>query len=135
MNREIKFRCWNSVKKEFVNSYHYAYVFSGNIIHNWDYNEWTTHLGNDPIMVQQYIGQKDVNNVDIYDGDIISCYEYLGNGMEDRFIPYAHIIWDGYSWCYSIDKSRNFKNSHQILRYARNPQVIGNIFENPDNIS
>lgn len=122
VNREIKFRFWDTTEKRFINLCR--------IDENGKVREGNHYY--DDVHPQQYTGLKDKDDREIYEGDIISCDEYMGNGMKDYHRPITVVIFDGCSWSYSLDKTRNWKNPHQILRYARNIKVIGNIYQNPE---
>lgn len=115
--RDIKFRIWIKESNRFI----YFNVF-----------EILTNVKQeDKNNLQRYVlTTKD--DIEVYEGDIISCDEHMGNGMKDYHRPVAVVMFDGCCWCYSLDKERNWKNPHQILRYAKNVKVIGNIFENPE---
>ena len=121
VNREIKFRFWDTTEKRFINLCR--------IDENGKVRGGSHYY--DDVVIQQYV-LTTKEGVEIYEGDIISCDEFMGNGMKDYHRPIAVVMFDGCSWCYSLDKARNWKNPHQILRYAKNVEVIGNIYENPE---
>ena len=121
VNRDIRFRFWNFGSFIYCDTLQSITMVS---------KETGRPLNQFP--TQQYTETKDRDGKEIYEGDIISCDEYMGNGMKDFHRPITVVMFDGCSWCYSLDKTRNWKNPHQILRYARNVKVIGNIYENPE---
>ncbi len=110
--REIKFRGWNG--SEFYN----PIIAEGQVFRSGrDFEDWNT-ASQDPLM--QYVGLKDKNGVEIYEGDVI---DYGFN----RFA--AIVFWEGRF----TFKGLNFSdgNPSAIVDFFRY-QVIGNIHENPE---
>lgn len=128
MNRQIKFRVWNSYRKSFVERSDYpgnnvdsAIRFDGKIIAINGSEFWFPHQDN--FVVQQFTGLLDKNGREIYGGDILK----YGN------LPYE-VMWSEYQW---IATCPNYNHCHwpkfeYFAREAKCSEIIGNIFEHPD---
>lgn len=139
--RELKYRCWNNNKIEKVHSLHLnskkaivSYSGGGNY-----------SVPFDEIILMEYIGRKDVNGIEIYEGDIIEfpadeilCvvrydeqrnafvlddYGYKGSVME-----YG---WDEYAGEFGIVDTNGFDDFYNVDGI----RVVGNIYENKDLIT
>jgi|ERR1035437_8100365 hypothetical protein len=103
MNREIKFKAWDTIEKCWIDDL----VISEN-------DGWIK--GNERIQALEYTGLKDKNGKEIYEGDIIK--RYTGYVFEMKIRKYSlGMVNDataiGYDW-------------------HNSDEVIGNIYENPE---
>lgn len=126
--REIKFRAWHKNRKTFLDFYwavdKFGRTFS--IIDNHVYDEFT-----DEIELMQYTGLKDINGVEIYEGDVVnvtwSCDDTEGENYAIAYDPNN----DGYSAFDFVDWYEDMNG----LSYAYidgQITVIGNRFENTE---
>ena len=104
MNREIKFRAWDTNSKQMVmNGLWYS-----------------KEKGIDINKLMQYTGLKDKNGIEIYEGDIIH-YDTDNETYKVAFDGGSY-VWEG-DGCYD-----NLIELYPSL----NTKVIGNIYENPE---
>jgi uncharacterized phage protein (TIGR01671 family) len=120
MSREIKFRVWKQDIS--IMCYGYEHYISD------------AEQNNYPLM--QFMGLKDMNGQDIYDGDILQC-EYIPS--------YFAVEWNNEASCYDWYVMTETKKLGASFAKAiedapiktKKPlcqiiEVIGNIYENPD---
>jgi len=126
MDREIKFRAWDTQDKE---------------MWNWEEHdrEICWHLSGEcsyDIILMQYTGLKDKNGVEIYEGDI------LGYGSGEI---YGVVIWGTHKWIADCggdsciptgwwieQKGNNLLYELLYISELDNYKIIGNIYENPE---
>lgn len=115
--REIKFRAWDKCKSRMV------------FFDLWD-SEVSIPASDSPIM--QYIGLKDKNGQEIYEGDIVKWLGYeVKSGKQIR--PERIMVIGLHE-----DPSRNsfindcFRIQNIIEHVGKEVEVIGNIYENGD---
>ena len=120
MSRELKFRVWDFFKKRWVKSWidhcSQSIAFLPEESDDGKHNvEFFDTFNGSEFVFQQYTGLKDLNEVEIYEGDIMA----FANGKHP-----SPIIWDDgyYLWNDDILDSR----------LAMDLIVVGNIFETPE---
>lgn len=114
LNSVVAFRIWDAVDKKFEDELDYAVRGDGVILYNWDHDEWSTHL-NHTMFVSRFTGFRDVNDADIYEGDIVMC------GAVVKEITYI-------SGCFMLGEYA----LREVDLLGGCMKVIGNVFENPE---
>ena len=115
--REIKFRSWHKVLKQFVQVSKYAVIDRYGII------------GNEDLIMLQYTGIKDKNGKEIYEGDIVKICEWSADkaGPINKFILGVIKKGAGYFALDTQTYSYGLINSD-----SKDREVMGNIYENPE---
>lgn len=116
--RDIKFRAWDKKKNDcFDDDEGDLYIeLNGNINFGWNGEVMDDYT--DRVILLQYTGMKDINGVEIYEGDIL---------QSEHYFKYK-VVFKGDCWrCESLKNSR-FKNRF----IGRDLKVIGNIYKNPE---
>lgn len=117
--REIKFRAWNRTDK--IMEYGVDINLNGEVI-EYDYGYYA---GSYDYPVMQYTGLKDMDDKEIYEGDVVLTN--FGEKVVVRYscshAGYIPFVNDGGCGCCSDDHTRC------IPKYIK---VIGNIYENPE---
>ena len=123
--RELKFRAWDNLEKDYLNEEDIAIDNLGNIFifERYDNNDsdlWYTRilpdLDNKRYVIEQYTELKDKNGTEIYEGDIVDFSSYSECDYLDDAGPKVFKFPDDYAYLSSMD----------------NLEVIGNIHENPE---
>ncbi|MCT3071615.1 YopX family protein [Leuconostoc citreum] len=130
--REIKFREWDPIRQEAYGKYGLSYGdredYDDMIAFRFSHTEY---MGEDLIkdrVIEQYTGLKDVNGVEIYDGDILKRHnkreferdDYIGQVIYvDEWAKFVFYVHDGLE--FNLYKS-------DVTDY----EIIGNIHEQPE---
>jgi len=134
MNREIKFRAWDTENKSmervaiFLIDEYKTYPHDRGYIHNCQ--DWEHHdLISKPV-IMQYTGLKDKNGKEIYEGDIVKLW--FDEGEEVFWNTFLVKFFEG---CFICEFLQGDTEEYPISEYWNDSQdleIIGNIYENPE---
>lgn len=131
--KELKFRVWDRIEKQYYYIIGFCYEGSTGIRIWYEvedkedleiiiYNK-SFHIDN--IIIEQYIGYQDINNTDIYEGDI-----FVDDWTDNTY--YMYIEWNNENSCYVFSGWNNEyeREWDEIGLYTiSNMEIVGNIFE------
>jgi len=121
---KLRVRLWDRGNNEFIYSDDEGYLLSlDGKIFNWRGEP----LDEDNFIIQRFIGLKDNNNKDIYEGDIVVA---LSSDNKYKSI----VQWDEYDgrWGFVSIKCGNMSFSYNLTYGCSSWEICGNIFENPE---
>ena len=133
MDREIKFRAWDKNRKEMFIVDELSYTVEGSRTllasqkdlssQNAIFNQMIIRSGQYPIM--QYIGLRDKNGKEIYEGDIVKCKQ-----PSVRIVEWSNVM---SKFCLRFPGSK-FSNYGigESPKFTEHFAVIGNIYANPE---
>ena len=116
--KEIKFRCWFDNKMHRVEDV----SFRGNTINLFAADIIKFEDG----ILMQYIGLKDKNGKEIYEGDIIGYIDWDGKMRVDGVIKYGEYN------CSCCNGVYGWYVDEGDIRGIEGYEVIGNIYDNPE---
>lgn len=126
MNREIKFRVYDEDFKRmrYLNSSHDFICFDEK--GNGYYHNMQTGLGEWFSDLMQYVGLKDKNGVEVYEGDVVRI-------VYDNIEHIYQIIFDEEELDFkATNGKKNYGGNFQYLGCCEEIEVIGNIYENEE---
>lgn len=139
-NRQLKFRVWDKLEQRFIypdKGYQGHYVLDL----NGRFQNLQNGSGGDEYVVQQWTGEYDKNEKEIYEGDIIKCEKPEIWLQEDFNEREAGIIMYFNAAFHVTEKytGQPIKGSSSLMTYRSTTdpyllvcEVIGNIFENSE---
>lgn len=147
--RDIKFRVWYKEKKEMREVAMLRWE-NGELVRIAAYwpttrdNGWTDYNPKDnKFVLMQFTGLKDRNGKEIYEGDIVECEQMQGAGKFKGIVHFGveergysdHLLYDArvYLDTRPFDEIKGLGGQFCCFHY--NPEIIGNIYENPDLLS
>lgn len=133
MGREIKFRAWDGERLRNVNTIGWT---NGEL----DWLDTPKYHGpiDEDIKIMQHTGRKDIKDIDIYEGDILTSKEYPYQD-EGKYSYHGIVEYDEEFAAFLVVKrvvnplKRGISNG--IAEYFEEGpefEVIGNIYENPE---
>jgi len=119
--REFKFRAW------------LGYRMHGNeealrLMYN--NSSEVTIFRNDAVITMQYIGLKDKNGKEIYEGDVLKQTEYIGGNFIEIIHKWFSVEWQGAVFSYKPLRVGSVQ--YTVRPFTENIEIIGNIYENPE---
>jgi hypothetical protein len=117
MNREIKFRIYSHIDRDF----HYFDIYEG-------YPHGIAGGVSEP---QQYTNVKDKYDKEVYDGDVVKIWsDHYINGI--RNFELAVVIWEWNKWVLSVSDANPIKRHTRSFPVDEEYiEVVGNILEHP----
>lgn len=130
--KDIKFRAWDKKKNDWFGDYGADLYIELNGYINFGWNGEIMDDYTDRIILMQYTGLKDVNNVEIFEGDIVKR-TYL-DGMFGR-THIGEVVYDKEYTRYVISKPQKYtepktEDIRNTLSDRITYEVIGNIYQN-----
>lgn len=145
MNRELKFRAWHKPTNEMywfdvLNGMKHGtgggYIPMALVCDAITIRTYKDNLkAIDPMdcELMQYTGLQDKNGKEIYEGDILLCHEYDSSDIGGKIIQtFKNAVVGFENGSFYYYPKGNMKQHHQLLMYAYMPEIIGNIYQNPE---
>ena len=125
--RELKFRAWD-IKEKVMHKAGFLFDSDGTIFDNTlcDGEMESFSFGSGQIILMQYVGLKDKNGKEVYEGDI----------LKDNYGRILLVEWYKYGFSFKAITETNFLRARDISQWFENgerlPEIIGNLYENQE---
>lgn len=129
--REIKYRVWDKERKTYEEPILDGYVLTqgGVLFGSSVLDDWMTEINEDSVVLEQYTGLKDAEDVEIYEGDIIRIdnggiekVEFGRQAEEEDFGAFYTYL--GYNFFLGW----SYESPEDLYKI----EVIGNVHQNPE---
>jgi len=138
MNREIKFRAWDTELEFFADPVLYFVGLDGSAwFNNCEGGEDSMHDQSSKLIVEQFIGLYDKNGKEMFEGDIVRNFWTCKHKDTGKPPTYTIVFKEGSFQFWAGEEHGNYKSVSKIwwpAEYAKpdNWEVIGNIHETPE---
>jgi uncharacterized phage protein (TIGR01671 family) len=135
MNNRFKFRVWDKITNQYLQElgiyyWHIPYSLDGEeITGEANLVGLSELLKHDNFVTQQYTGLTDINDKEIYEGDIV---QYNQNSSYDNMDFIAKWSDDKLGFIFQSNSGEQLVNQTPHLNRFKHLEVVGNIFENPE---
>lgn len=116
--RDIKLRAWDELNKKIINN---IGITPKNVVYTQDMENNVFDVFPGCILIQ-YTGLKDINENEIFEGDIIQC--------TDNKNIYICLYSKGCFWLRNINEENSIRGL--IFEFQGTLKIIGNVFENEE---
>ena len=125
--REHKYRAWDKKEKRWLGVNLHMSVTDGTLWWQFGYGcEILSAAERENIALLEYIGRKDINGKEIYEGNI----------LKDEHNRILLVEWRNHSFSFKAITKTNFFSTRDINQWFENgailPEIIGNIYNNPE---
>lgn len=128
--RQIKFRVWDSERKQMYNLSENRFsfgLFEGHRAISWEDVFAEQH---EELIPLQYTGLKDKNGREIYEGDVL--HHHWNSGHDHMLETTSFVKWQNGAFLVDDKKRADWLLSMHTLAEWASVEVIGNIYENPE---